>query len=405
MRADYMILALKNLKKRGIRSWLTMLGIFIGIAAVVSLISLGQGLREAITGQFAALSTDRLVVSSAETGFGPPGSTAVKKLSEHDLSLIEGVAGVDFATKRIIRVAKVEFNKITNFEFIGSIPEDEEGLRSLYEAFSLEAAEGRLLTNEDRGKIMIGDDFIKNDPYNKRIRVGNTLSVHKRGFEVVGVLKRTSTFQLNGAIFMPEEDMKETLSIGDEIDLIVVRVEDEQRIEQIARDIERKLRKDRGLDEGKEDFAVETPIQSLESVNTILSIINVVVSGIAAISLFVGGIGIANTMYTSVLERTKEIGVMKAIGAKNQDIVVIFLIESGLLGLVGGIIGALIGLGLAFGVANAANAALGNVIFKVTLSLPLLIGAVFFSLFIGILSGIFPAREASSLHPGEALRK
>ncbi len=405
MRVDYLLFALRNLKKRGIRSLLTMIGIFIGIAAVVSLISLGQGLREAITGQFAALSTDRLVVSNAETGFGPPGSTAVKKLSEHDLSLIEEVPGVRFATKRIIRVAKVEFNKLTNFEFVGSIPEDEEGLESLYEAFSLEAAEGRLLTSEDRGKIVIGDDFIKNDPYNKRIRVGNTLSIQGKNFEVVGLLKRASTFQLNGAIFVPEEDMKKALSIGDEIDLIVVRVEDEQRIEQTAKDIERKLRKDRDLKEGEEDFSVETPIQSLESVNTILSIINLVVSGIAALSLLVGGIGIANTMYTSVLERTKEIGVMKAIGARNQDIITIFLIESALLGLVGGIIGALIGLGLAFLVANAANAALGNVIFKVTLSLPLLIGAIFFSLFVGILSGVFPAREASRLHPVEALRR
>ena len=165
------------------------------------------------------------------------------------------------------------------------------------------------------------------------------------------------------------------------------------------------MRRDRNEDEGEEDFSVQTPIQSLQSVNTIISIINLVVSGIAGISLLIGGIGIANTMFTSVLERTKEIGVMKSIGAQNKDILAIFLIESSLIGLVGGIVGGLIGLALAFGVSGIANSFFGENILQVAFSPSLLFASLGFSFVIGALSGIIPAYQASRLNPVEALRK
>ena len=143
----------------------------------------------------------------------------------------------------------------------------------------------------------------------------------------------------------------------------------------------------------------------LGSFKNILNIITVFLAGVAAISLLVGAIGIANTMYTSVLERKKDIGVMKSIGAKNSDILFIFLIESVFLGLTGGIIGALLGLGLAFGVSFLASAALGGLELKVAVSLPLLLVSIGFSLFVGMLAGILPAIQASKLNPVEALRK
>ena len=180
---------------------------------------------------------------------------------------------------------------------------------------------------------------------------------------------------------------------------------DEKEINDVASRIEDKMRKDRKEKKGEEDFSVQTPVKALGTVNLILNIINLIVTGIAAISLVVGGIGIMNTMYTSVLERTKEIGIMKAIGARNSDVMKIFLIESGLLGLVGGVVGAVIGLLLAFGVSGAANAAFGSVILKVTLSWPLLLMSISFSLIIGIVSGISPAIQASKLKPVDALRK
>ncbi|MEK6819475.1 MAG: ABC transporter permease [Nanoarchaeota archaeon] len=402
---DYIVLALRNLRKRGIRSWLTMLGVFLGIAAVVSLISLGQGLREAITGQFSNLAPDLLTFTSAETGFGPPGSTAVHRLTDHDLDLVKSIQGVKRAIPRIIRVVKVEFNNVANFDYIGSLPENQEDVDFIYHTFNVEASEGRLLDAKEYGKVILGDDFKRENQFEKKIKIGDRINIQGKDFEVIGFMKRASTFTINSVVLMSEKDLKDILNIKDEIDLIAIQVQDKDIVEQVAKDIGRKFRKDRNEEEGEEDFSIQTPVQSLESINTILNVINIVVVGIAIISLFIGGIGIANTMFTSVLERRKEIGVMKAIGAKNKDILSIFVTESALLGLVGGVIGAIIGLLLALGVSSIANAAFNDEILKVSISWPLLFASISFSLVIGVLSGIIPAYQASRLNPVEALRK
>jgi len=123
---EYFSLSLKNLRKRGLRSWLTILGIFIGIAAVVSLISLGGALRTAVIGQFGSLSIDTLTIQNEGTGFGPPGSTVIEKLDENDLKIIEEVDDVEFAITRLIRIVKFEYEGILKFGYITDIPEDKE---------------------------------------------------------------------------------------------------------------------------------------------------------------------------------------------------------------------------------------------------------------------------------------
>ncbi len=400
---DYFRLAFRNLKKRGIRSWLTMLGIFIGIAAVVSLFSLGQGLKLAITGQFASLDVDKLTITSAETGFGPPGAFAVRKLNEHDVELIERVNGVKMAIPRLVRIAEVEYNKVSIYYYVGNIPEDPEEIKIIYDSLNVEPIQGRLLTKDDRGKVVLGYDFT-GERFGKPIEVGKSINIHGQDFEVVGILDKASTFTINSVIIMPEEDMKRLLDIGDEIDLIVAQVEDQDEILEVGERIEEALRRDRNQKEGEEDFSVQTPSQSLDSVNTILNVIQIVITGIALISLVVGGVGIMNTMYTSVLERRKEIGVMKAIGARNRDVLSLFLIESSLLGLAGGFVGAVIGISLAFGVASAAKAFVPGLEMPVTISWGLLGFAALFSLIVGAVSGVFPALQASRLRPVEALR-
>jgi len=402
---DYFSLAFQNLKKRGLRSWLTILGIFIGIAAVVALISLGAGLQAAVTGQFGGLSADALTIQNKGTGFGPPGSTVIEKLNKNDLDIIKNIRGIDKIITRLIRVVNIEYNEISDFGYLADVPEQEELIKVIYESFNVKPEKGRFLNSKDKGKILLGNDFLKTEKFEKEILVGKDFLINGKKFEIIGILDKSSNIMVNSAILMLNSDLEELLEIKEEYDIIVVMVEDKNKIEEVAKEIERKLRDDRDEEKGEESFSVETPLKILESVNNVLNIINAIVIGIAMLSLIVGATGIANTMYTSVIERTKEIGIMKALGAQNKDILWIFLIESGLLGLVGGIVGALIGLGAAIGVSNIANQALGSNLFVVSTDYLLLAGSVLFSFIVGILSGILPALQASKLNVVDAMRK
>ncbi len=397
-------LALNNLKRRIVRAWLTVIGILIGIAAVVSLISLGQGLKEAITGQFSSLGTHYLTVQNTGTGFGPPGSTAVRKLRDHDLNLIEKVRGVESASAVLIRVGKIEYNKAVSFGYIRSISNQEESLKEEYSALNLKAQSGRLLKIGDNKKVLLGNNYAKDEKFGKAVDVGKKIKINNEEFEFVGILNPSGNIILNDVAIIFYDNLKKIFNIADEIDLIGVKVAAYQNVQQVANNMEAALRKDRAEKVGEEDFSVQTPAEILSSVNTILTIINVIVIGIACISLIVGGIGIANSMYTSVLERTKEIGTMKAIGARNSDILLIFLIESGLLGLVGGILGVILGMGVSKLIEVIVVQILGSNMLKITFNVWLVFGSLMFSFIIGILSGLLPARQASKLNPVDALR-
>ncbi|HLC19408.1 MAG TPA: FtsX-like permease family protein, partial [Candidatus Nanoarchaeia archaeon] len=172
----------------------------------------------------------------------------------------------------------------------------------------------------------------------------------------------------------------------------------------LKEDIEQLLRKERDVKEGEEDFTVESPQSILESLDSTLFAVQLFVSIIAAISLFVGGIGIMNTMYTSVVERTRQIGIMKSVGAKNSTIFSLFFLESGLLGAAGGIIGIVLGLIMAYGLAAFGRLVLGTELIQAQVSWTLILGALLFSFVLGTLSGLLPAVQASRMQPVEALR-
>ena len=169
-------------------------------------------------------------------------------------------------------------------------------------------------------------------------------------------------------------------------------------------EIEDKLRKERHVKKGEEDFNVQTSEQLMGSFKNILLIVQILLIGVGSISLIVGGINIMNSMYTSVLQRTKEIGIMKAIGAKNSDILLIFLIEAGLLGLIGGAIGTFFGFLISKSAQIIAFKILGSNLLIIDFNPFLIISALAFSFFIGMLSGVAPAIQASRLKPAETLR-
>jgi len=402
MLADYFRLALGSLRKRFLRTSLTMLGIFIGIAAVVSLISLGQGMQDAINAQFASVGTDKVIVQGATADFGPPGQNTAGVIDEHDLELVRRQSGVDRAAGRLLRSITLEYAEETDNTFAGSLPEEADDRDLVVESNNIKIKHGRMLKAGEKGKIMAGNNLWARERFSKEVTIGTKVLLNGKTYEIIALLDKIGAGR-DDAIFINEDDLRSLVDEKDEYSAIIAQINPGEKPSAVADRILRAMRRDRGQKEGFEDVTVQTSEELIASIGTILGVVSAVFIGIAAISLLVGGIGIMNTMYTSVLERYREIGIMKAIGARNSDIMWIFLLESGLLGLVGGLIGVLIGVGLSTLVEIAAAGAIGDVL-QASFSPSLIIGALAFSFGVGVVSGILPARQASKLPPVDALR-
>ncbi len=399
---EYFFLAFNNLKRRKLRSWRTMIGIFIGIAAVVALISLGQGMQNYINEEFEKLGKDKIMIQSKS--FGPPGSATSPSLALtiDDLEIVQDVRGVEWALGMLYKLGQVEFKKELQVSYvIGMNPED---IELMSEIQSFEINDGRWLESDDKYKVVLGYNHVYGDIWDRQVEIGDNIIIEKQEFKVIGIVKKIGNPYDDASVYVTKEILKELLETGDEESMIMAKTASGFNPEDVAETIERKLRKFRDEKEDQETFNVQTSEQLLQSFQNIFGAIQAVLVGIAAISLLVGGIGIMNTMYTSVIERTKEIGTMKAVGARNSDVLLIFLFESGLLGLVGGAIGIGIGIGLAKGVEYALSASGVGSLLQAHLSWYLILGALAFSFVIGTLSGILPAMQAAKLKPADALR-
>lgn len=404
-------LAFVNLTHRKLRSWLTMIGIIIGIAAVVSLIGLGEGLRSAITGQFGFLGTDIISVQASGIAYaGPPGTGAIEPLDSDLAEKISSINGVEAAFNRYIETTTIEFNSIQTIAYVASIPTGD-NRRVLETMMNLDVDSGRALKDIDDRKVVLGSSYAEEEVFGdqnvfkKPAEVGDTITINDVDFEVIGIYEKQGSFIFDGAIYMNENVMLDIFGDDDTTDVIAVKVEDVDEIDKVEEDLERLLLKERDVKKGEENFQISTPQQALESLNSALFAVQLFVYIIAGISLVIGGIGIMNTMYTAVIQRTKEIGIMKAIGAKNSTIFSLFFFESGFLGSVGGIIGVTLGMIIAYGLAFLGRLILGVELIQADISIYLIVGSLLFSFFLGTIFGVLPAIQAAKLHPVEALRK
>ncbi len=405
MFGDYVRFALKNLASRGLRSWLTMLGIFVGIAAVVALISLGQGLQDYINQEFEKIGVNRIIVSPGGGGnllFGAGGLSSAK-LTDQDLKIVKSVRGVDSGTGIYRKTMYVEYDGETKEASVFGADFGRESLDYMKTIDYMIVDEGRYLTPNDKYKAIIGR-VLAEEHFDKPVRRGDNIMVNGTAFEVVGINKRAGNPAHDLKVVIPIDILRGMYNADDEISMITVRVKENFNLTEVADDVKRRLRRSRDVKEDEEDFTVQTAQNLLDTFNSILGVVQVALSGIAAISLVVGGLGIMTTMYTSVLERTRQIGIMKAVGAKNKNIMLLFLIEAGVLGLTGGIIGVLLGLGISFGASYVAEAYYDIELVKASADPMLIFGALAFSFIIGCVSGVLPAHQASKMRPVDAIR-
>ena len=398
---DSFNLALKNSRKRRLRSWLTMVGIIISVAIIFILISLSIGLQNAVTEQFEILGGDKFFIQP-KGQLGPPQAGASVQLTKDDLKIVERTSGVKEATYITIGNGEIEFNKEKRFFIVAGIPPD--GMKLYTSSGSLEVEEGKNIGKGDIGKIVIGNHYKTKNIFSKPVKAGDKFLINGKEFEVQGIFALIGNPDDDRNIIMLSDDFEELFGSGDRVDTIVVQINDGENINDIANSVERKLQRFRNVDDKTQDFTILTPEELLATFQTVLSVITLFLFGVAAISLIVGAINITNTMYTSVLERYKEIGIMKAIGAQNKDILSIFLIESGLLGLVGGVMGVIFGFGVSKLIEYIAVQQLGTKLLQAAAPLYLIIGCLAFAFLTGAISGLWPAWNASKVSAVDAIR-
>ena len=393
-------LSLFSIRHRKISSALTILGIVIGISAIIGLVSIGQGLQFSITKQLESFGPDKLIITPRSSGATPVSAAAGAfggSLSENDVDKIEKISGIKSAAGVLLRTLPMTYRKeIQVTSVIGINAKEASKIFLDINAFELDT--GRYLKEGERGVVDIGS-AVATDKFEREIGIGDTLTIMDKKFKVIGIMKSIGNAQDDSQVYMPLSDLKDLVGGDDTISIIFAKVSDTTRIEQITDDIQKFL----DNEYGEKAYTVVSSEQIAESVSSIFSILSFVLGGIASISLVVAGVGISNTMFTSVIERTKEIGVMKAIGATNYNVMEIFLVESALLGMIGGAVGVVVGFLLSQAITIFAGQIL-PVTFEAVVTPEMVALSMFFSMTVGIVSGLWPARRAAKLQPVEALR-
>jgi len=393
---DGVILAYRNIKERKTRSLLTFLGIAVGIAAIISLIAVGYGMQYAITEE---------LVSFADTISVMPGKlipglgyVELGAFTERDIEDVRRISGVKDIAPVMYKMVEVEYRgERMPVRVMGADPCDLEEWYGEYVVFQ----EGRWIRERDYKGCTIGysvaHEYFKND-----IGLNDRITINESEFVVVGILEKASmvaSSDLDPTIFLTTKSAQDVLGT-DEVSMMMVKIRDIDRAEEIAEEIEEKIDENHNLEGFTEAMSMSS---MMEQVETVFMIIQVVLVGIASIALVVGCIGIMNTMLMSVMERTHEIGIMKAIGATNRNIMFLFLVEAGMISLIGGILGCILGTIVAKAIGMIASAYMGMDM-PAIITPTVAIGSILIAILVGVVSGLYPARKAAMMSPIEAVR-
>jgi len=394
-------LAISRLGTSRLRSTLTMLGIIIGVASVVALVSVGQGASSGITNQINSLGTNLLTVNAGASfsGFTRGAAGSATTLTTDDATAISQISGVAaIAPETSTSEFVVNGTKNTTTTILGTT-QDYTTVRA-YDIW-----QGKFLTDtseEQALRVAVVGSSTADDLGLTADSVGSQISIGGVPFTVIGILQSKGGTAVNNAddqIMVPLSSVKRYFTgTSDTVRSIGVSVATADQMATVKTEITTLLEQRHNISAGSsDDFSVTDQTQLLSTATSVYGLLTVLLAGVASISLIVGGIGIMNIMLVSVRERTREIGIRKAIGAHNRDILVQFLVEALVLSLLGGFIGIVVGL-----IASAVIAAVAG--WGFTFNPLTLIVATVFSLIVGVIFGVWPARQAARLDPITALR-
>ncbi|MBI4177241.1 MAG: ABC transporter permease [Candidatus Aenigmarchaeota archaeon] len=394
---DIFLMAAYNFSHRKTRTLLTIIGIVIGVTAIVALTSVASGLKIYIKDQLNSLGADTLIIAPGSVvggGFGPP--RLFKELTKKDVDAVSSVNGVKLASGFLVLNTKSGFRKETQSANVFGVEGSEtEQVFSDLPPFQIQ--NGREISKNDRSEAVIGYGTA-NDMFSDKIKIGDKIKISGRDFKVVGMLKRIGNQNNDNSVVINMDAVRELFNEPEKISSMFVKVEEGRDPKLVAEEISKRLEKKRG----QKDFQVLTSASLADTINSVLSSIEVVIVGIALISVAVGGVGIMNTMFMSTFERTREIGIMKALGATDNVVLSIFLSEAALVGFSGGLIGLFFGSIFAT-IFSYASQSLSFTI-KAVVTPEIITGSLLFSTVIGVVAGFIPARMASKMQPVDALR-
>ena len=395
--------ALGALRANKLRSLLTMLGIVIGVAAVIAVVALGTGAQSAVKDRISSLGTTLLtVMPGQQRGMGGVSFDQSMKLTMDDAAALEERApSITAVQPEMTSRLQVQYlNQNTNTSIVGTTS-------NYLPVRKYELQAGRMFTTaEDMGRQRVAvlgpavlEAFAVNSP---EAIVGENVRIRGIQFTVIGVLKSKGQAMPWGnpddQVLVPITTGRFRLFGSDRLRSISVLAESEEKIPEAMADIQRVIRREHRLAQGRpDDFQIRSQADFLNTLGETTQVFTYLLSGIAAVSLLVGGIGIMNIMLVSVTERTREIGIRKALGATRANILLQFLIEAVVLCLLGGLIGALVGSGGATAMSKFFN-------WNTIISPAAILASFVFSAVVGVLFGVWPARRAASLDPIVALR-
>ena len=385
--------AIADFKRSKVRTILTSLGIMIGVFSVVMLIALGLGLKNYIQGQFESLGANLLMVMpgsgfSSSGGFGASMVGGIK-FDEKDVNSIARIAGVKYTVPLYMSTVTAEGGSEEKTTYLFGVSED------YFDLMGVKTTEGELFTKTDvssKAKVAVLGFTIAEDLYgDAQNAVGKTVRFEGMRLKVLGVAEKKGDPDRDSAILMPYKTTYGSLNPDKTFWSIYVGVTSKEEIETVKSQIKTALEK--RYDEN--DFSITEQSELLSMINQIFDILNIVLVAIGSISLVVGGIGIMNIMYATVTERTKEIGVMRAIGATEKDIMLQFMTEALILSVFGGLLGLL---------SASLVVLIVRFFFPAAISAFAVIVTFVISSAIGIFFGVFPAKRAAHLSPIEAIR-
>ena len=388
--------AIGDFKRSKVRTFLTALGITIGVLSVVLLIALGLGLKNYLKEQFENLGANLVMIlpgsgfgGEGGAGFGGAGLVAGTKFDEADVASLKRIPNLRYTVPLYFSTTLIETEGEKKGGYIMGVNEEH------FELMNSKVIEGELFSKSEvqaRAKIAVLGYTIADNLFDQaEDAVGKIIRFENNRFKVIGVLEKTGDREQDTSVIIPYKTTFGSINPDKSFWAIYLGVESEDDVSEVKEKAEEILLKRYD----KEDFSVTEQSELLSTVNQIFNIVNGVLVAIGSISLLVGGIGIMNIMYATVTERTKEVGIRRAVGATEKDILQQFLIEAVVLSLLGGLIGLLLASLIVLGI---------RIFFPASISLFAVIITLVISSGIGIFFGVFPARRAAKLPPIEAIR-